>query len=181
MAPARASYFHSDESRDVMKAIVYLDDVSDDLGPFGFIPSSYTATRPRLEWAIARANLTALVSPEIKQTFTDVHPTRGVFTSRGARRLFGMLPPRFRLNSHFGFDVLDGSDLSRSLLDQEVKVIAPAGHVIVFDGSRIVHRGGLVRRGRRAALQVVFDVPKDNGARFYRHLTATQGGAAHVG
>jgi hypothetical protein len=180
-APARAAYFHSDESRDVFKAIVYLDDVSDELGPFGFIPASFAAARPRLEWAVARANLTALASPEIKKTLPDVHPTRGVFTSRGARRLFGMLPPRFRLNSHFGFDVLDDSDLCQSLLGQEVKVVAPAGHVIVFDGSRVVHRGGLVRRGRRAALQVVFDVAKENGSKFYRHLTAAQGGPAHVG
>jgi hypothetical protein len=97
-----------------------------------------------------------------------------------ARRLFGMLPARLRLNSHFGFDVLDDSALGASLLAQEVKMLAPAGQVIVFDGSQLVHRGGLVRSGRRTALQVVFDVPKDNGARFYRHLTATQQGVARV-
>jgi hypothetical protein len=136
--------------------------------------------RPRFEWVVARATLTALASPEIKRGFADQHPTRGVFTSRAARRLFGMLPARFRLNSHLGFDVLDDSDLCASLLRQEVKVLGPAGHVIVFDGSRIVHRGGLVRRGRRKALQVVFNVDKGNGARFYRHLTSAPEAGGHV-
>jgi len=37
----------------------------------------------------------------------------------------------------------------------------PAGTFIVFDGARLLHRGGLIELGERIALQVVFfpDVP----------------------
>jgi hypothetical protein len=170
LAPSQAAYFHNDESRDVYKAIIYLDDVDDDLGPFCYVPESYAMKRPRFEWVVARANLTTLASDEIRLMMTDLRPSRGVFSSHVARRFFGMLPRRLRLNSHFGFDVLDDSEPARLLRSGEVRMTAPAGHVIAFDGSRIVHRGGLVRRGRRTALQVCFDVQKQNGIALYRQV-----------
>jgi hypothetical protein len=176
LAPNKAAYFHNDESRDVYKAIIYLDDVNDDLGPFCYLPESYSMNRPRFEWVVARANLSTLASDEVRLMMSDLRPSRGVFTSRVARRFFGMLPPRLRLNSHFGFDVLDDSALAWLLQSQEVRMIAPAGHVIAFDGSRIVHRGGLVRRGRRTALQVCFDVQKQNGLTLYRQVASRLGG-----
>lgn len=180
-APSPAAYFHNDESRDAYKAIVYLDDVSDDLGPFCYVPSSYAMERPRFEWAVARATLTTLDADEIRRTMTDLRPSRGVFSSRVARQFFGMLPARLRLNSHLGFDVVEGSPQAAALAAGEVRMRAPAGHVIVFDGGRLLHRGGLVRRGTRTALQVVFDVQKRNGADFYNHLLGgVRPGSAHV-
>jgi hypothetical protein len=169
-APSPAAYFHNDESRDAYKAIIYLDDVGADLGPFSYVPASYAMPRPRLEWAVARATLSTLDAAEIKKTMTDLRPSRGVFTSRVARQFFGMLPARLRLNSHLGFDVLDGTPQAEALAAGAVTMLAPAGHVIVFDGGRVLHRGGLVKRGMRAALQVVFDVPKRNGTDLYNHL-----------
>jgi hypothetical protein len=162
-APNRAAYFHNDESRDAYKAIVYLDDVGDDQGPFCFVPTSYRAERPRFQWVVARATVTTVEAREIQQTMTDLVPSRGPFSSRVARAFFGMLPPRLRLSSHFGFDLLDDSPAAARLLADEVRMVGRAGHAIAFDGARLVHRGGMVRRGRRAALQVVFEVDKRNG------------------
>ncbi|HEX3695650.1 MAG TPA: hypothetical protein VH374_09685 [Polyangia bacterium] len=180
-APSPAAYFHNDESRDAYKAIIYLDDVDDQRGPFSYVPSSYAMERPRFEWVVARATLTTLASNEIRRTMTDLKPSRGVFSSRVARQFFGMLPARLRLNSHLGFDVLEGSTQAAALAAGEVKMLAPAGHVIVFDGGRLLHRGGMVRTGTRAALQVVFDVQKKNGIDFYNHLLgALRPGSGHV-
>jgi hypothetical protein len=180
LAPAKAAYFHNDESRDVYKAIIYLDDVDEDLGPFCYLPASYAMERPRFEWVVARANLTTVASEEIRLMMSDLRASRGPFTSRVARGFFGMLPPRLRLNSHFGFDVPDDSELASLLQSQEVRMIAPAGRVIVFDGSRIVHRGGLVRRGKRTALQLCFSVEKQNGLDLYRDLNSVLGGESLV-
>jgi hypothetical protein len=181
MTPGPAAYFHNDESRNVYKAIIYLDDVDDSLGPFSFVPTSYAMERPRFEWVVARATLTTLASDEIRRTMTDIRPSRGVFTSRVARQFFGMLPARLRLNSHLGFDVLDGTPQAAALKAGEVTMLARAGHAIVFDGSRLLHRGGLVRRGRRTALQVMFDVNRKNGFDLYNHVQrAMSPGSAHV-
>ena len=35
-------------------------------------------------------------------------------------------------------------------------MIGPAGTFIVFDGARLLHRGGLMEQGERVALQVIF-------------------------
>jgi hypothetical protein len=158
--PPRTSYFHNDESRDAYKAIICLDDVDEDGGPFSFVPPSYALHRPRFEWVTARAILTTLAADEIRATMTDAHPSRGVWTSQLTRRFIGMLPARLRLSSHFGYDLLDGTPIAAALLRDEVKLLGPAGQAIAFDGGRLVHRGGMVRRGYRTALQVVFEVNK---------------------
>jgi hypothetical protein len=162
-APPRASYFHNDESRDAYKAIVCLDDVDEDGGPFGFVPPSYALPRPRLRWVAARANLTTLLAEEIRSTMPDAHPSRGVWTSQLARRFLGMLPVGLRSSSHFGYDLLDDSPQAARLLADEVRMLGAAGQCVAFDGGRLVHRGGMVRRGYRTALQVVFDVNKAVG------------------
>lgn len=169
------AYLHNDESRDVYKAIVYLDDVGEDSGPFSILPATYAQERPRFAWCAARATGTALENREIRAGMPDVDESRGVFTSKAARRLFGMLPPCLRLSSHFGYDVPDGSPMAASLLSMERRILAPAGHVVAFDGSRLVHRGGQVGRGVRRALQVVFNVEKRNGLDLYARLYAPRG------
>lgn len=166
--PGPATYFHNDESRDVYKAIIYLEDVTEALGPFSYLPASYSMERPRFAWAVSRATLTTLWAPEIRKTMTDMIPARGVFTSQVARKFFGLLPPAWRLNSHFGFDVMAGTPLAADIKRHEVSLVAPAGQCIVFDGSRLIHRGGLVRKGCRVALQVMFEVPRQNVPQLFK-------------
>lgn len=174
-----ASYFHTDESRDVYKAIVYLDDVDSEKGPFSFIPSSYRSDRPRFQWAASRAILTALAALSADGLLKPRDQSRGLFTSAEARHLFSMLPTQLQLNSHFGFDVLDDSELSEQLKSSEVQLIAGAGHGIVFDGSRLVHRGGLVQKGARTALQIIFGVNKGNGVSLFNQLIDGKNRGSH--
>jgi hypothetical protein len=76
--------------------------------------------------------------------------------SENFRRHFMRLPECLRFNSHLGWDVLPGSDLESHLAGGECKMIGPAGTFIVFDGARLLHRGGLMQEGERLALQVIF-------------------------
>jgi hypothetical protein len=73
------------------------------------------------------------------------------------------LPASLRGSTHFGDDVLDSSELSQKLLATERTFVGSAGTLILFDGSAGIHRGALVHRGERWALQI--------------GLQATQGGA----
>jgi hypothetical protein len=66
------------------------------------------------------------------------------------------LPESLRFNSHMGWDVLPGSELEERLVVCEKKMTGPAGTFIIFDGARLLHRGGLMEQGERIALQVIF-------------------------
>ena len=66
------------------------------------------------------------------------------------------LPREMRFDSHLGWDVYPGSALESSLMQSEQRMMGPAGTFIVFDGARLLHRGGMVRSGERIALQVIF-------------------------
>jgi hypothetical protein len=60
------------------------------------------------------------------------------------------------MSSHFGWDILPGSDLEANLAQSEIAMTGGPGKTIVFDGSRLLHRGGLITEGDRLVLQVVF-------------------------
>jgi hypothetical protein len=66
------------------------------------------------------------------------------------------LPRELRFNSHFGWDVIPGSELESRMKSEELVMTGSAGKFIVFDGSQLLHRGGLIESGERIALQVVF-------------------------
>jgi hypothetical protein len=67
------------------------------------------------------------------------------------------LPRAFQGTSHFGDDVLPGTELARDLAAREFKFLCnDGGRVLVFDGGRTLHRGALVQTGERLALQVGF-------------------------
>jgi hypothetical protein len=66
------------------------------------------------------------------------------------------LPRELRFNSHFGWDVMPGGELESRMKAEEIVMTGPAGKFIVFDGSQLLHRGGLIEAGERVVLQVVF-------------------------
>ena len=76
--------------------------------------------------------------------------------SIGYRKHFLRLPKQLRFYSHFGWDVLPGGPIETEMLKAEKQLVGPAGSFVVFDGARIVHRGGLVSSGERVALQIIF-------------------------
>ena len=60
------------------------------------------------------------------------------------------------MNSHFGWDVQPNSNLEKKLVGCEKVMLGQAGKFIIFDGARLLHRGGMVQHGERVALQVIF-------------------------
>lgn len=155
--PPRTMYAHLDESIFAPKSIVYLSEVKSENGPTTLFPSAYQemGNNP-LQDIIGRvigrvgSREGSRLAEHYRKTY---HQTAG---SREFRRHFMMLPEELRFNSHLGWDVMPGSDLEGDLAEREVEMLGPAGTFIVFDGSNLLHRGGLIREGERVVLQVVF-------------------------
>ena len=70
---------------------------------------------------------------------------------------FLSLPKIFQIKSDFGSDIPKNSRLSDFLLASEDKILGAAGTIIVFDPLGI-HRGGIVRKGRRDTLQISLSI-----------------------
>jgi hypothetical protein len=155
--PPRTLYAHFDESVLYPKAIVYLSDVSADNGPTSCYPGIFDRLNPNpLQALVGRvlANVgNAAQSPLRDYYAKQYHQSMG---SRQFREHFMRLPPAIRFNSHFGWDLLPDSDVEQSMLQAERTMLGAAGTYLVFDGARLLHRGGLVQRGERITLQVIF-------------------------
>lgn len=158
--PAQTLYAHLDETVQFPKSIVYLSDVDSSTGPTSCYPGIYEA--------LALHPLQEIVGRVLANVGNAADsPLRGLYQKRyhqsisslPFRRHFMRLPPALRFNSHFGWDVLPDSDFEASLVARERVMTGPAGTCIVFDGARLLHRGGLMQRGERLALQVIFSPP----------------------
>jgi hypothetical protein len=161
LGTAKTAYMHTDANCDIIKAMLHLRDVREEDGPFCFVPGSQ-------QWA--RSPLTVAVHKGFDEASGFVfagRPENGDyyrprFRHVEDRRDILSLPPSLRGSTHFGDDILDGSELSDSLLAAEKRFIAPAGTIVMFDGSRGIHRGGLAQPGGgRWAIQLAFRVRRD--------------------
>jgi hypothetical protein len=164
MPTSRTAYMHFDADRDVLKAMLYLNDVGSENGPFSFIPGSHQWTRSPVVCAIHKgfdqAQWQVFRWPDQGQYYY-----RPRFKLREQRPDMLALPSRLRGSTHFGDDVIDGSPLSEDLLRQEHVFTAPAGTITLFDGSQGVHRGGLVRSGARWVIQIGLRVEQPQTAK----------------
>lgn len=157
MDPPKTLYAHLDESIYVPKAIVYLSDVNMQNGPTTCYPGIYEQLDLNaLQELIGR--VVAKVGNEENSKLKDYNGKEyhQAMISESFRRHFMKLPPELRFNSHFGWDVIPGSDMESHLLDCENVMTGSSGNYIVFDGGRLLHRGGLVEDGERIVLQVIF-------------------------
>lgn len=147
-------YCHVDERIDLPKAIIYLNDVGADNGPFSVFPNFLENLSLPLfsRWFGRLVGTAALNVPEIAEQSCYHRP----FCSERLRKAFMLLPNELRFQSHFGWDVQTGSEIEEELARSEIVFLGQAGTTIVFDGGELVHRGGLTTSGDRLALQVVF-------------------------
>ena len=155
--PPATMYAHLDETVYAPKSIVYLSQVGSDNGPTSCYPGLYARLQnSALQDIIGRvvgrvgSSPTSSLNSYYAATY---HQTAG---SENFRRHFMSLPSELRFNSHFGWDVMPGSELESVMKSEELVMTGPAGKFIVFDGSQLLHRGGLIEAGERIALQVVF-------------------------
>lgn len=135
---ARAAGIHFDSGSGMVKAMVYLSQVTEDSGPFRYALSSHRWRLPHFRRFAGQA----LVSSGVR------------LEDENSRRLFMRLPEVFRQLSHFGADFL-GEDSEARLLDYEQPFTSGHGDVVIFDNSGL-HRGGVLPERERIALQLQF-------------------------
>jgi hypothetical protein len=130
--------FHIDYSFQTLKIIIYLSRVEEDTGPFGYISGSHT-------WIVG--------DWELANRYALAKWTR-MGTNPADRRKIVSLPRLLRKKAQFGNDMLDSDPYTKEFLAAEHKVFSIDSNIIVFDNSG-VHRGGIVKKGSRAVLQVL--------------------------
>jgi len=155
--PPRTMYAHLDESIYAPKAIVYLSDVSPNNGPTSSYPGVYDSLYNNpLQDIIGR--IVGEVGNNPESILFDYYSKsyHQSMSSIKFREHFMLLPESLRFNSHFGWDILAESQLEGVIADREEVMLGGPGKLVVFDGSRLLHRGGLIEEGERLVLQVVF-------------------------
>ena len=155
--PPATMYAHLDETVYAPKSIVYLSEVSEENGPTSCYPTVYASfNNSALQDIIGRVVGGVGSAPDSPlRDYYDLNSQK-LLASANFRRHFMMLPRGLRFNSHFGWDVVPGSELESKMKSKELVMTGPPGKFIVFDGSQLLHRGGLIEAGERIALQVVF-------------------------
>ena len=150
-------YFHYDESISYPKSIVYLTDVDENNGATSCAPSlNKNLNMSALQFIFGRA-ITCVGKTEGSELYSYYnHKYHQTFGCPVFKNDFSKLPHELRCSSHFGWDVIPGSDLESFLVNDEVKIVGDAGTFIVFDGGVLPHRGGLLKDRERVALQVIF-------------------------
>ena len=137
-APLATEGMHIDSAgRCILKAVLYLNDVGPEQGPFGMIPGSHRWDEGSAGRVYRRAfDRSSLVARGVKE-----------------RRLFASLPEELQVKAEFGGDILAGSTLSRDLIRQESVSLGSKGLMSLFDPEAI-HRGGQARAGERHAILI---------------------------
>lgn len=131
-------YMHRDASGGDVKAIFYMSDVGPANGPFSYVLGSHRARSSTLVDWIEEAN--------------DQGPLSG--TNLRSRQVFAALPQALQRKCSCGNDLLPGTEVSERLLAAEWTILAPRGHVVLFD-TKGFHRGGLVKQDERIVLTCV--------------------------
>jgi hypothetical protein len=153
-------YAHLDESIHCPKSIVYLSDVMAENGPTSVYPSLYEKMELNpLQEMIGRVVI--YIGNDRHSALYEYYGRKyhQSGNSENYRRHFMRLPEAVRFHSHMGWDVAPDTPLEREMANCEKRMIGPAGTFVVFDGGRLMHRGGLVQSGERIALQVIFSEP----------------------
>lgn len=128
---------HIDPKENVMKAMVYLEDVDIDSGPFSYVPGSH-------KWQHSA----------IHNLFGRAISTGNYCESPDNRRMIFSLPAPLRVSFNFGRAIPPKSVQAAKLLGEEQKFLGAAGSVILFDPGSGIHRGGICKKKPRYALQV---------------------------
>lgn len=155
---SKTAYYHYDYDIKLIKAMIYLNDVTKENGAFSYVKGSNTWSRSIfLTW------LYRIMDMQAHEVFGYDNNAyyRCRFSDPKLRPHLMALPALFRGTSHFGDDLQDGDPLLNDILQQQVIAEGKAGSFVLFDGGRGLHRGGLVNSGERLAIQIAFGVTDD--------------------
>ena len=129
---------HMDPKYNLMKAMVYLNEVDKDTGPFTTLPTSNRWEYDQLERLVACGNSTS--------NYLD---------NDGARRVMRHMPSEFRKNVILGRYIMDDTPISDKILSMLHPWLSSEADCIIFDPTQTLHRGGLCTSKNRINLQIL--------------------------
>jgi len=134
---SKTTNLHIDPKENVIKAMMYLNDITKDDGPFSYIEKSNRWIHNKLQNIFGRAISTGSYchTPE-------------------ARAVVFQLPKELRVSHNFGRLLQDGTEEQERLLEQEKLFTSDKGNLCIFDPAGM-HRGGICKTGNRIALQIL--------------------------
>ncbi len=132
MEDPKTNYMHVDTSYDMVKCVVYMNEVGMENGAFSYILGSHHARPEGWEGILRRA----------------VDRSGMSYTQRKWRQLFYSLPKSWRKKCTFGVDLVDGTEGSNLMLNNEFYITSAQGNMGLFANNG-VHRGGITKSGER--------------------------------
>jgi len=170
LAAPHTVQMHYDEDNLSAKSMFYLNDIDADNGPFSYLAGSFAGIASRSQLAFFKyldyANNEFAAAKGAPLTPYN----RPLFITPGLRAEFARLPSELQGSGGLGDDVLDETPLSQFLLANERRLIGPAGYLALFAGGETLHRGGVVGRGERWALQMIYKSPPSAAQKAARRL-----------
>ena len=154
----KTNYYHFDESISKPKAIVYLTDVEKEGGPVKYVERFENILKiSNLQSIVGRVigNIARTKKSKIYHLFN--HKYHQTFGCPEFINFFNMLPSELKFSSHIGWDIIPGSELESRIIKEEKILTGLKGKALIFDGSELLHRGGMVEKGSRVVLQVIFE------------------------
>lgn len=129
---------HIDPKEDVIKAMIYLNDVDVENGAFHYYKGS---NREKIH--------------PVQNIFGRAITTGSYCHTPESRRTVFKLPEGLRVSHNFGRCVLPGTEWEQEL-DLKLKpVTSSEGNIMVFDPGAGIHQGGICKTGTRLALQIL--------------------------
>lgn len=130
--------YHIDPKEDVMKAMIYLNDIDNEAGPFSYVPTS-----------------NRFMINKLQQIFGRSITTGSYCHTPDARRSVFRLPKCLRVSYNFGRLLLNNTELSNRILKEHEVYTSDKANCIVFDPGAGIHRGAFCKSKDRVALQVL--------------------------
>lgn len=150
---------HLDKEFTCIKSILYLTEVNENNGPFAIYPKVYENLKLNLFQNIIGRIIgeTGLNTKNEKLIdYLNIKYKDQPFLSTNFFKIYKMLPPEIMFNSTFGWDLKRGSKKEEEIIKSKKKIFGKEGTLITFDGSTLLHSGGLVKNSERIVLQIIY-------------------------
>ena len=134
---SKTTNLHIDPKEDTIKAIMYINDVTQEDGPFSYVLKSN-------RW----------VYDDLQNIFSRSISTSNYCSSPEHRAVVFQLPKVCRVTGFFGRLLLDDSTQQNMILEKERMLTSDLGNLCIFDPAGM-HRGGVCKQGTRVALQIL--------------------------
>ena len=133
----RTTNLHIDPKEDVIKAMMYLNDITLDDGPFSYVEKSN-------RW----------IYDDLQNIFGRAISTGSYCDTPQSRATVFQLPKICRVSHNFGRILLDDDPQQKMIVEKEKMFTSDKGNLCIFDPAGM-HRGGICNKGTRIALQIL--------------------------